>query len=241
MSGFVKRNWVLAWLTAMSGAVVLMAFGHTAAQSQVTNFDEINVRRVNIIEGDGKPRLILSSRDRMPNIIYNGKEYLFHNNSSGMVFYNDDGSEAGGMAWDNHDEGQGYEADSALHFDQYDQDNTVRLIYRDQNGVRQAGLSIMDRPNSSLVDVLELYDQVQLAETAAERAALQAELDAIAQSYEKSTAERFFAGKQSGDSVVRLADNQGRPRLVLKVDISGQPSVEFLDEAGRVVHRIPHG
>jgi hypothetical protein len=154
----------------------------------VTEFDEINVRRINVVEEDGKPRLILASRD---------------------------------------------------HFDQYQQDNTLRLIYRDKNGDRQAGLSIMDRPDSSIVDALELYDKVQLAETDAERARFQAELDAIAESYEKSVAERFFTGKESGDSVVRLADKQGRPRLVLRVDAGGEPSVELLDAAGQVVHRIP--
>jgi hypothetical protein len=41
------------------------------------------------------------------------------------------------------------------------------------------------------------------------------------------------------DSIVRLADKQGRPRLVLKVDGAGEPSVEFLDATGKVVRRIP--
>jgi hypothetical protein len=39
--------------------------------------------------------------------------------------------------------------------------------------------------------------------------------------------------------VVKLADKQGRPRLVLKVDGAGTASVEFLDEGGKVVRRIP--
>jgi hypothetical protein len=49
----------------------------------------------------------------------------------------------------------------------------------------------------------------------------------------------LFAGKERGASIVRLADGNGRPRLVLKVEASGEPRVEFLDEAGKVVRRYP--
>ena len=50
--------------------------------------------------------------------------------------------------------------------------------------------------------------------------------------------ERMFAGKQLEDAVVRLADKQGRPRLVMRVGADGAPSIEFLDETGKVVKRI---
>jgi hypothetical protein len=50
---------------------------------------------------------------------------------------------------------------------------------------------------------------------------------------------RFFAGKMVDDSIVRLSDRQGRPRLVLKVDAAGAATIECLDEAGKVVRRIP--
>jgi hypothetical protein len=48
----------------------------------------------------------------------------------------------------------------------------------------------------------------------------------------------MFAGKEAGDALVRLSDKQGRPRLVLKVDKAGAPSIEMLDDAGKVTRRI---
>ena len=51
-------------------------------------------------------------------------------------------------------------------------------------------------------------------------------------------ADRLFAGKEGGESLVRLADREGRPRLVLKVDAAGEPSIELLDGAGKVSRRI---
>ena len=48
-------------------------------------------------------------------------------------------------------------------------------------------------------------------------------------------AQRVFVGK-STDRVARvsLADAEGRPRLVLKVEPDGGASIEFLDASGKV-------
>jgi hypothetical protein len=50
---------------------------------------------------------------------------------------------------------------------------------------------------------------------------------------------RVFVGK-SGDkaATVSLADANGKPRLVLKVEADGAASVEFLDANGKSVRRI---
>ena len=51
---------------------------------------------------------------------------------------------------------------------------------------------------------------------------------------------RLFAGKtQDRATVVSLADAAGKPRLTLTVDAAGNPRIEFLDEAGKVVSRLP--
>ena len=38
---------------------------------------------------------------------------------------------------------------------------------------------------------------------------------------------------------VALSDADGKPRLTLTVDAAGNPRIEFLDEAGKVIARIP--
>jgi len=37
---------------------------------------------------------------------------------------------------------------------------------------------------------------------------------------------------------VSLADAEGRPRLILKVEPDGNASIEFLDASGKVVQRV---
>jgi hypothetical protein len=53
-------------------------------------------------------------------------------------------------------------------------------------------------------------------------------------------AERVYVGRdRSRAAVVHLSDPQGRPRLRLVVDSLGVPSLEFLDDAGKVTARLP--
>jgi len=50
---------------------------------------------------------------------------------------------------------------------------------------------------------------------------------------------RLFAGKTADRSaVVALSDPQGRPRLRMMVDTSGDARIEFLDATGRVASTV---
>jgi hypothetical protein len=238
MAALARRNLVILWLALISVAIAFMAFSEAAVERKVTSFDEINVHRINIIEPDGKPRVIISNRERMAGLYWGGKEYKHHNrDSGGFLFLNDDGDEVGGMTFSSRKDGDNYGAGSSLLFDQYKQDQTLGLVYAEENGKRQAGIRVWDRPNQSLLPLIELSDQAAKAPNEQERDQIRAQMTEKAKTY-GPVAERFFAGKQLDDSIVKLADKQGRPRLLLKVDGKGAASIEFLDEAGKVLRRI---
>ena len=40
-------------------------------------------------------------------------------------------------------------------------------------------------------------------------------------------------------ATVALSDAAGKPRLTLTVDAAGNPRIEFLDDAGKVISRLP--
>ncbi len=51
---------------------------------------------------------------------------------------------------------------------------------------------------------------------------------------------RMYIGRgRDGDSLIMLADAQGKPRLQLVVDESGAARIEFLDENGEVTFSLP--
>ena len=237
----IRNHLVFGWLTLISVALGFVAIGqaNSKADPKVATFEQLNVQRLNVLEPDGKPRVIISNRKLFPGLYWGGKEYKHHSrDTGGFLFFNKQGDEVGGMTFDADKVGDKWHAGASMTFDQYQQDQTIGLMYSEQDGKRAAGLKIWDRPNASMLPAIELSDRAARAQTDAEREKIRAEMMDLAKSWGPQ-GERLFAGKVMDDSIVRLADKQGRPRLVLKVDGAGEPSVEFLDEAGTVVRRIP--
>jgi hypothetical protein len=229
-----------AAVAAALGVGVLIPHSFVSAdnpQPRVATFDEINVHRLNIVEPNGRYRLVLSNSARFPGLFMNGQEYRHHSRTGGgMLFFNDDGDEVGGLTFRSNAANRS--ASAGVTFDQYKQDQTVSMLYGEANGQRQAGVRVWDRPDYSIEPLMQMSDRAARATTDAERQRIRGEMQAFAQANGGGGAERFFAGKQQGDALVRLADPQGRPRLVMRVGTDGQPSIEFLDENGRVTRRI---
>ncbi|WP_447762891.1 hypothetical protein [Sphingopyxis panaciterrae] len=202
-------------------------------------FDEISVKRINIVEPDGKYRLVLANSERFPGLFMEGKEYKHHSrDGGGMLFFNDEGDEVGGLTFGSKTVGDDRRASGSLMFDQYKQDQTVGIQYNEANGKRTAGLRVWDRPDWSIKPLMEMSAQAAAASDDAAKNRIREEMRAFAMANGGGGAERFFAGKALEDTIVRLADKSGKPRLLLKVDAKGEPSIEFLDDMGKVVKRI---
>ena len=61
-------------------------------------FEEIDVERINIIEKDGSTRMVISNKERSPGPIQRGKSFGYPGGTrAGMIFYNDEGTENGGL------------------------------------------------------------------------------------------------------------------------------------------------
>jgi hypothetical protein len=81
-------------LTLVFAGTVLM--GATSNARHAT-FDEITVHRINVVEPDGTLRMVISDRARFPGAIFHGKEYKHPRPAAGMLFFNDEGTEDGGL------------------------------------------------------------------------------------------------------------------------------------------------
>jgi hypothetical protein len=82
----------------------------------------------------------------LPGIIINGKEQPFARPQAGMIFYNDEGSENGGLIFGGHRNAKGEVVDSggSLSFDKYGANQIVQLLGVDDKEDRFAGLSVTD-------------------------------------------------------------------------------------------------
>src|SRR5258708_24541415 len=85
-------------LYACAAAIALAFFAGAAFQSpQKPRFDEIDVQRINIVERDGRVRLVIANTDRQAVTTIGGKEILpDRKREAGLIFFNDEGDENGG-------------------------------------------------------------------------------------------------------------------------------------------------
>ena len=124
--------------------IVLMGVMAFVRQPQKQKFGEIDVERINIVEPDGKLRMVISNRPRSIGPIYKGEPFGYAGgNRPGIIFFNDEGTENGGLTLRGARTPDGkYQASTHMSFDQFDQDQIVVLNNFDDNGKRQAGLTI---------------------------------------------------------------------------------------------------
>jgi hypothetical protein len=213
------------------------------AQKARPRFTEIDVERINIVGSNDRPVLVLSNRRLIPGPSINGKEYPRsvadgRELLSGMIFFNEEGDEVGGLIFNGIRKGSGYSSVGHLSFDQWKQNQVVALQYLDNGRSRRAGLRVWDRPtNVSLDKQLDRLVRLMGAE-GKEREAVLGEIEAAGARGEFGS-ERLFVGSQDQTAQIQLRDKQGRVRIRLLVDAADAARLEFLDEAGKVVAMYP--
>lgn len=191
----------------------------------------LDVGRINVREPDGTLRLVLSNRTAFPGGYVHGREYPHsgRGGEAGLIFLNDEGTENGGLIFDGARINGKVSSAGHLSFDQYDQDQVVTLEQTENDGERNAGLTIADRPDAP-IDFPRLLALEGRPDGPAQFARMRA---AGAFGYK-----RLFLGKTEGNSEVTLKDGQGRERLRLMVTRDGTASITFLDENGKAVRSV---
>src|SRR5262249_37447965 len=220
-------------ITLLLGVVAFSSIG----RADQKKFEEIDVERINVVEKDGKLKLVISNKDRFPDPIIDGKTYPLRQGgkTAGMIFYNDKGDECGGLSFSGQEKDGARRAGAGLLFDQFNQDQTIGITYGESDGRRSAGLNVWDRPDRPLSEMVEKLQAIQNMPDGAEKTQdMQRFRDT------SGVAQRVFVGKnrEKAASVV-LSDPQGHPRIQLIVDAQGAARLEILDEKGAVVDRFP--
>jgi len=228
-----------ALMTVLVGALTISAFRQTA---QKTRFTEIDVERINIVEPDGKLRMVISNRPRSIGPIYQGKPFGYAGGTRpGIIFFNDEGSENGGLTFTGRRREDGtYSSSVGMSFDQFDQDETLTLRYSDENGRKTTGINIAERDERNIYDLVLQRDSInRIADSTTRAAALQRLLGP--RNGVPLVASRVYLGRgRDRSALLNLSDPNGRPRLRLRVDSLGKASLEFLDENGAVTTRLPN-
>ena len=109
------------------------------------SFNQITVHRINVVEPNGTLRMVISDHAELPGVIVKGKQEAPPTRpQAGMLFYNDEGSEVGGLIFAGHQNSRGQIVDSgaSLSFDKYGASQIVQLAGVDDKTDKFAGLSV---------------------------------------------------------------------------------------------------
>lgn len=215
--------------------VCAVLFGLVFKKINIRKFDEIDVERINVVETDGKLRMVISNQLRQHPGVMDGITYDERKGKRppGLMFFNEKGDELGGLVFDgNTGKGQG----GSLTFDKFRGDQTIQFIHEEETDESYfAGLKMSDQnmPLNELVNKQKEISKLPTKEAQdsayralREQGLLMTERLRIGKDYDKS-------------SIIKMKDAKGKVRIELKVEASGSSKLNFLDEAGKVIYSLP--
>lgn len=210
-------------------------------------FTEIDVERINIIEKDGTVKMIITNVERFPNgdtKINNRPTNEKRKKRSGMLFFNEDGIENGGLIYDGTKNENGHSAGFSLTYDQYDGDQVMQLLNQDikkgDKRIVASSLAFNDRPiNENQILTSQINDELAELRKKNPKAAQ----EKYKEYQEKGLiggAPRVLLGKTlSENNGLFLFDDRGMPRAMFYVDKSNEAKLDFFDDKGNIIASFP--
>ncbi len=162
------------------------------------NRQNFNVERININDSSGKNRVVIANTDHIPQPIIAGKKYKRAYAPAGLIFYDKNGDERGGLAITDNEETNL----NALAFD-YQNADAIGILAQDNkhDNYFRAGLLINDKDLSGKPG---------------------------------HNINRINLLTENGNAALVMKDNNEIPRIILKVDSLGNPSIEMFDKNGKL-------
>ncbi len=197
-------------------------------------FEEIDVERINVLDKDGKLRMVIANKDRQHPGVVDGKLVERERKTAGILFFNHLGDECGGLIFDENG-GNGHFV--SLTYDKVRHSETMRLQHLESdNGQYSAGLEIWERANVRLNESKAKGERIQkMPEGAEKQAAIKQFIDSG-----EDGAQRIMVKKlRDKTALISLADTKGKPRIKMSVAPDGTPRLDFFDENGKVTYSLP--
>jgi len=204
---------------------------------RLQHFGVIEAEQLNIRENNGTLKAVLSgsagfnegdrAKDAPPRF-------------SGLMFYNEEGAEEGGLVYQGRAIPGGQDADVSLTMDQYRQDQDVYLNHtehKDAKGLSISdGLQINSRPDwTQEKQEYAIYRQIGALPESQQK---DARLEALRRG-EIGTKRLFYGvkrgtadGQSFDDAGLFIKNRLGRDAIKLYVDVDNKPHFEVLDELG---------
>lgn len=232
-----KENLILKlYAITITGVLAFFFLAGFKPTSSDQKFDEISVQRINIVEPDGTLKMVISNQELQHPGMMNGEMYQVRKRPPGILFFNEEGDEVGGLGYYGNKTEGGNQL--FLSFDQYKDDQVMQLMeYTKENGDNRYGLQLWERDKD-----LKLQDRMVIMDSL-EKAGYnyRQKLDYLkAKNGGKPiVASRMFVGRNyNHETGVFLQDRNGIDRMRLYIDTDNLPKLEVLNDKGEVVKNM---
>lgn len=140
------QKWLVVYSAVVSTALLCVVL-IGAKKPQNAQFDELHVHRIDVEEPDGTLRMVISNKNKLPPVIIKGKEHPENGErrpQAGMLFYNDEGTETGGLVFGGkkNEKGEVVDSGGSLSFDKYGAGQVLELAGVDDKDNKFAGLAV---------------------------------------------------------------------------------------------------
>jgi hypothetical protein len=211
----------------------VMLFSSFTENNKVVNFDEINVKRINVVEKNGTIRMVISNKELQHSGRMNGKDLAKRERPAGMIFFNDKGDECGGLIYQIKKTDKGMVSGMSITMDKFNDDQVVQILndeyLQEGNLFSQRGLIINDFPTSS-----DLEERMKAYEEAKKITDEKLRKEKMKEIQEKQDSRNLmFVGKTRGNSQgIFINDQAGRPKMMIFVDDKGKPRITTFNDKG---------
>jgi len=220
-------------LTLFLGFILVSGFQST---NSIQKFDEITVERINIVEPDGKLKMVISNQVRQHPGMHNGKLLDARKRSPGILFFNEEQDEIGALGFHGNKKNGGNSV--YLSIDQYKNDQVMQLMqYSKENGDNRYGLQLWERDK---VFKISLHQKtMDSLDNNGYNYRQKLEYMKKLNGGEPITEERLFLGKNyNRETGLFIKDKFGIDRLRFYIDSDNSPKIEVLDEKGEIIKNI---
>ncbi|PTM01669.1 MAG: hypothetical protein DA407_15785 [Bacteroidetes bacterium] len=232
----IKLNFLTTYAiisTLIFGSVLLFSFNN---KTNNENFDEITVKRINVISEDGSLRMVLSNETRQHPGRVNGKDLDDRERPAGLLFFNDEGDECGGVIYSGKTEDGKTYSGMSFTMDQYKEDQVIQILnsesYIDGKENISRGILISDLPTGS--DLMTRMDSIKGIQEKLKNMS-EEEANKLMSEIGNSlgSKQRLFIGRtKNNNSGLYLSDPDGKQKIKIYVDENGTPKFDVLDNNG---------
>ncbi len=230
-----KINFLTAYAILSALIISFFAFSSFSQKERNEKLDELIVKKITIIGEDNLPRMVLSNETRQHSGRMNGKEWEKRERPSGIIFFNNEGDECGGLVYQTKENNGKIISGMSFTMDNYKDDQVLQILndeyYSDGKAYIERGISINQFPVGSNIDVRN--KKLKELRTIVDEKERNTKIRELMKN--EGSVNRLFIGKTKGNSSgLFLAGPDGSPKMMIYVDDKGIPKIQTFGENGEM-------